>query len=595
MLEPGLERMRHRSSQLAWLRIAVFALGLAAMTGAFLARNGLLFWSVVAGFILVFAMVVRYHRRLDEAAARRDAWLRVKRQQIARSALDWDGIRPPETPDRTLGHPFDGDLDIVGQRSLHRLIDTAVSQEGSARLLAWLTTTSPRHRDVTRRQPIVRELVPRTLLRDKLAVAALMATDDRERWRASDLTTWLDRHEDTADHGRWLVLLTVLASINLVLFALAALDMAPPLWRVSLPIYILVYVVAARGIGEPFHEAMELQDLLRRLYSIFGQLERFGYYGAPHLEALCRPFLDPDQRPSEHIRRLSRVVTAAGIRGNPLMWVLVNLVVPWDIFCVELLSRRKAELAERAPKWLEAWYDVEALSSLANMAYLNPEYTFPVVTDTDPYDAGALFEATELAHPLIPAGEKVGNDFTFTHLGEIGLVTGSNMAGKSTFVKAVGANLVLAYAGGPVSADAMRTVLFRVYTSIRITDSVTDGISYFYAEVRRLRALLEAMETDDELPLLFLVDEVFRGTNNRERLVGSRSLIRALADGRGVGLIATHDLELVSLADEIAGIGNYHFRDDVADGRMTFDYTLRPGPCPTTNALRIMRMEGLPG
>ncbi|MFN2250889.1 MAG: MutS family DNA mismatch repair protein [Anaerolineae bacterium] len=594
-LEPGLERMVELSSRLSWVRIGVFAAGLAAAAGGFLMQNGRFFWVSILVFAGVFAAVVRVHRRLDRSIARRAAWLDVKRQQIARSALDWDGIPASGFAQRSLGHPFDGDLDIVGPRSLHRLADTAVSQEGSARLLQWLTETAPRLEYVMGRQPIARELAPRSLLRDRLTVAAVLAAGDGGRLRASDLTAWLEKHDEGASHGRWLLPLTLLALGNITLVALAALGQAPPLWRVTLPLYVMVYAAAARGIGEPFHEAMELQDLLRRLHSSFGVLERYGYVGAPCLKELCAPFVDPESRPSEHIRRLSRVVAAAGVRGNPMMWALVNLVLPWDLFCVVLLELRKEELAELAPAWLEAWYDVEALSSLANLAYLNPEYVFPEVRELSSDDQSPLIEASALGHPLIPADEKVGNDIEIEHLGQICLITGSNMAGKSTFVKAVGMNLVLAYAGGAVSASAMNTILFRMYTSIRITDSVTDGISYFYAEVKRLRALLEALEAEDELPLLFLVDEVFRGTNNRERLIGSRSLIRALADGRGAGLIATHDLELVALADEIAGLRNSHFRDDVADGRMTFDYKLRPGPCPTTNALRIMRMEGLPG
>jgi DNA mismatch repair ATPase MutS len=168
------------------------------------------------------------------------------------------------------------------------------------------------------------------------------------------------------------------------------------------------------------------------------------------------------------------------------------------------------------------------------------------------------------------------------------------MAGKSVFLKTVGVNLSLAYAGGPVNAQLLRTVPFRLFTSMGISDSVTDGISFFYAEVRRLRALLAELERDHPLPLLFCIDEIFRGTNNRERLIGSRAYLRALAGKHGLGFIATHDLELAKLAGELPQVVNFHFRDRVEDGRMVFDYILRPGPCPTTNALRIMQLEGLP-
>jgi len=152
----------------------------------------------------------------------------------------------------------------------------------------------------------------------------------------------------------------------------------------------------------------------------------------------------------------------------------------------------------------------------------------------------------------------------------------------------------LAYAGAPVNADKLDTSLFRLFTCIKVSDSVQDGLSYFYAEVKRLQALLGAASIEGELPVLFLIDEIFRGTNSRERLIGSRSYIRALSHSTAVGLVATHDLELIKLADEIPGVVNHHFREEVHAGRMVFDYRLRPGPCPTTNALTIMRLEGLP-
>ncbi|HEX3641991.1 MAG TPA: hypothetical protein VHV10_11930, partial [Ktedonobacteraceae bacterium] len=174
------------------------------------------------------------------------------------------------------------------------------------------------------------------------------------------------------------------------------------------------------------------------------------------------------------------------------------------------------------------------------------------------------------------------------------IITGSNMAGKSTFLRTLGVNLCLAYAGGPVNASMLQTSLFRLFTCIRVTDSVTDGYSYFYAEVKRLRALLDALAEPDQLPVFFLVDEIFKGTNNRERLIGSRSYVRAIVGRNCVGAISTHDLELVKLADVVPQVKNYHFREEVIDGRLVFDYILRPGPCPTTNALKIMQMEGLP-
>jgi len=237
------------------------------------------------------------------------------------------------------------------------------------------------------------------------------------------------------------------------------------------------------------------------------------------------------------------------------------------------------------------------LNSLATFAYLNPEYVLPEVVASEKQGDRPVFRATGLGHPLIPMEQKVVNDFALPKVGEIAIVTGSNMSGKSTFLRTLGINLCLAYAGGPVNASAFHTSLFRLFTCIKISDSVTDGYSYFYAEVKRLKALLTTLELSEKeksMPLFFLIDEIFKGTNNRERLIGGESYISALVGRNCLGVVSTHDLELVKLADALPAITNYHFREDVIAGRMVFDYILRAGPSPTTNALKIMQMEGLP-
>ncbi len=272
---------------------------------------------------------------------------------------------------------------------------------------------------------------------------------------------------------------------------------------------------------------------------------------------------------------------------------ILNAVMPWDFFLVNRINKMKSVLAGDLPTWLEVLTELEASVSLANFAYLSPEYTFPaIVTSHD--QSSVTFETTDLGHPLIRDGQRVGNDFSFRDVGEIVLITGSNMSGKSTFLKTIGINLCLAFAGGPVNARRLRTSLFRLYSCIKINDSVTDGFSFFYAEVRRLKGLLNELKREHQVPVLFLIDEIFKGTNNRERLIGSRSYIQSLAGQHGLGAVSTHDLELTHLSDKIPGLANYHFKEEVQNGEMVFDFKLREGPCPTTNALKIMRMEGLP-
>jgi DNA mismatch repair ATPase MutS len=253
-------------------------------------------------------------------------------------------------------------------------------------------------------------------------------------------------------------------------------------------------------------------------------------------------------------------------------------------------------MARLLPAWLDAFHELEALISLGEFAALNPGYTFPTIKlFEEKTQIHPVFMARSLGHPLLSPAQKVCNDLQIEALGELILITGSNMSGKSTFIRTVGINLCLAYAGGPVNALEMQTIPFRLYTCIRVNDSLVDGFSYFYAEVKRLKGLLDALKTDQsDMPLLYLIDEIFRGTNNRERLIGSRAYVKALIGAAGVGLIATHDLELATLSDHQPQVHNAHFRDEVSAGRLTFDYLLRSGPTPSTNALKIMANEGLP-
>ncbi|RZL41384.1 MAG: hypothetical protein EOP00_24940, partial [Pedobacter sp.] len=329
---------------------------------------------------------------------------------------------------------------------------------------------------------------------------------------------------------------------------------------------------------------------LRKINSIFTHIEKFDFGNRQNLNKFTEPFKKEDLKPSYYMRRIKNLLASANIQTNPAVWLLTNAIFPWDFFHGYRLKKYKAQIAKILPIWLERFYELEALSSLANFAWLNENYIFPQLLEKEQSNQ---FEFIQVGHPLLDVNKKVNNDFGMVN-NDVIIITGSNMAGKSTFLRTLGVNLCLAYAGSPVDAQVFRTKMFRLFTCIRVSDSVTDGLSYFYAEVKRLKALIDELQIQDDKPLFFLVDEIFRGTNNKERLLGSRAYIKALTGNNGLGFISTHDLELVKLADEIDQIKNYHFRDEVIDDKMIFNYKIQEGPCPTTNALKIMKIEGLP-
>lgn len=581
-LSRRLTLLEARSGRLSTARLLIVLAGLPLLLAGLFSTEPLLFWLPLLLTGLSFGAAVALHRRVERAAARMRLWRELKQQQYARATLDWQRLRPPLRPEKL--HPLEIDLDLM---VLHRLLDSSTTAGGRAHLREWLLPLDPDAAQIAARQQAVRELATRPAFGDKLALhARLAAREGRPTVDFHALADWLARPAPSA--GRALPLLGALALLNAGLLALNAAALLPPLWVGGLFVYALLYYRQRAVIGPLFDQAAALADALRRLGAVTDYLERRGYAGMPQVELVCGPVLR--DRPTGSLRRVTRVLAAASLRYNPVLWPLVNMLLPWDLYFAERLRVQRQALAAHLPAWLDVWYDLEALVSLAGLAYLNPACSFPQLVDGD----GPLFAAEHIGHPLLPDVVRVHNDFAFSECGQVALITGSNMAGKSSFLRTLGVNLCLAYAGGPVFAARLSLRVMRLFSSMRLTDSLDDGISYFYAEVQRLRALLDALEADDPRPLFFLIDEIFRGTNNRERLAGSRAYVQALVGRHGAGLIATHDLELVRLAEGRPQVRNFHFRERVEGGRMVFDYALQAGPCPTTNALRIMALAGLP-
>ncbi|MBN2472505.1 MAG: hypothetical protein JXN59_17400 [Anaerolineae bacterium] len=590
-LDRRIDALTRQSDRLSSLRLWLVVGGLPLIWGAFLLLR---FWfglAALAVLVVAFTLVVRRHHTVNTSREDHRHYREIKAGHAARLRLDWEALPPPYRAELPPEHPFATDLDIAGPYSLHRLITTATTREGNQRLLDWLLTRKPEAAVIARRQAVLRELIPLTRFRDRLTLTATRGESGLSaRWSGQRLLDRLAASPSPAAVLPTLRLLLGLAGANAILLALYLLGALPPLWIGTLLAYVALNILRRDLVGDLFEDALHLADGLRRLGAILGYLERYPLEHQPQLRAICAPITQARTRPSAFLRRVSGIASAASLQANPFLWLPVNLIFPWDFFFAYWLNRQRAALARHLPAWLEAWYDLEASCALATFAALHPEYTFPeLVEDAQP----PVFEAHQIGHPLIPFGELVRNDFALGK-GEITIITGSNMSGKSSFLRTVGVNMALAYAGGAVNAAALRLSRFRLFTSIRVTDSVVDGISYFYAEVRRLRALLDALEADDPAPLFFLIDEIFRGTNNRERLIGSRAYIRALGEKGATGLVSTHDLELIHLAETLSNVRNQHFRETVVENAMHFDYTLRAGPSPTTNALVIMAMEGLP-
>jgi hypothetical protein len=555
--------------------------------GWYQAGNGAL-----AVSIGLFLIVASYHNRLESRLHRLRLWKQIKLVHLARLRLDWHQIpaRPSSAPEQ---HPYAKDLDLVGPHSLLHLLDTTVSSHGQARLASWLLEQPPGPDQWLMRRRLVQELIPRSLFRDRLGLEAQLIGEQEINGRRLEAVL---HHAVGFPHLRTILAIqTLLAAATIGLGLSALLNWLPNYWMWTFAAYALLYLQTDQG-EELLEHAVGVHFELEKLGAVLGFVERHARPGHAALADLWAPLLAPGVNPPQLVRQAARTLHAISVKAHPVIHLLVNVLCPWDLWFTYRLQRIQAQVAAHLPTWMDRLAEVEAASALATFAALHPSYHWPDPLNTDPRRNGALagLSTKGLAHPLIPDTHRVTNDLALESLGTVLLVTGSNMSGKSTFLRTLGINLCLAQAGAPVCASFFEWTWVRLVCCIRVDDSLEAGLSFFYAEVKRLKTLLDATADRDRPPVLFLIDEIFKGTNNRERLIGSRSFITALAQSNGFGLVTTHDLELTDLDNTVPGLLNVHFQETVAAGALQFDYKLRPGPCPTTNALRIMELEGLP-
>jgi hypothetical protein len=546
--------------------------------------------------LLVFAAAVFQHSRLKRKIVRMASWKQIKQTHLARLRLNWPEIPPVQAVLLPEHHPYADDLDIVGPYSLLRLLDTTVSTRGHADLAAALLCPESVPENLEHRQALVRELVSRSLLRDKITLEAA-AISGHAPLQTEQIEEALKTSCVFAHIKQVFVLEAVLLGLAGICFVLEHLLNGPRLWPYPFIAYVGVYLFHANRLAPIFHRALAMRSHLERLQHLFGYLETRNDQNAPELQTLCAPFHQPGSRPSQLLRKMSRICDGLSVKANPLVHFFLNVVFPWDFYFSLRYEHLRTGILTVFPPWMEALGRLEMAASLAQFAALHPEYAFPKIGRKQ--EARIVAEA--IGHPLIPASKRVLNDFTLNGLGSTLLITGSNMSGKSTFLRTLGMNVCLAQAGGPVCARSFSVPLTRIFCSLRIRDDLEVGASYFYAEVKRLKQILDAMTDRVTPPVLFLIDEIFKGTNNRERILGSRAYLGALVQGHGFGLVTTHDLELTGLAETNPRISNAYFQEAVghapdAPGRVQlhFDYRLRSGVCSETNALRIMALEGLP-
>lgn len=586
-----IERGTRISAAFTRSRLAIFLIGLVATITLYRLdwyHSGNLSLGL---FLTVFLAVAAYHNRVETQIHRLRQWKQIKLTHLARMALNWSAI-PPRPGEAPKSHSFAADLDLFGAHSLTHLLDTTVSDHGRERLHSWLLKQPASPTDWHARQSLVKELTPRSLFRDHLALDAKLTGEQEINGKRLAAVA---EHSINLPHLDTILVIQGLLALTTISLALAAMfGLLPGYWMFSFAAYALIYFMTDQG-EELLEHAVGLHLETERLATVLGYIERHARRTNTILASTWARLIG-GASPTLQLTRVARTLHAISIKAHPLVHLMVNALCPWDLWFLRRLMHAQREIQQTLPQWLNCLAEVEAASALATFAYLHSDYAWPtpITVSGEQNGVSPTLQADRLAHPLLPAKTRVANDVRLAGRGSIHLITGSNMSGKSTFLRTIGVNLCLAQAGGPVCARSFEWTWSRLACCIRVDDSLDAGLSFFYAEVKRLKAILDTTQESTAPPTLFLIDEIFKGTNNRERLIGSRAYITELSKGNGYGLVSTHDLELADLEHAVPGLTNAHFQETVSAGALTFDYQFRPGPCPTTNALRIMELEGLP-
>lgn len=599
----GLEA---RANVIATARLLVFGAALALLVAIVFVHLPSASWWGVLLLVALFGVLVVVHAKVFARKERKVAAVLFHERALERMAGKWRAF--PSTGEKWAleTHPYAGDLDVFGRASVFQLVDATSTRFGEEILARWLSGDAAqatpagqpaREGDfaeaIRARQAAVKDLAGRVTVREELAVVGSLLDDTKPDPRP--FVMWAGQQGGAAGKlPGWLRVPGVLLPAIAIGTAVAGSFGVVPRYAFAAPFVLCLVVLGMlrAKLAPVLDAASSKESALSRYAGMLAILESEPFE-APVLTALQARLRESGTSATKEMSSLSTIVSFLDARNNEIFRFFIGPVLMWDLWCALALDAWRGRAGRVAFGWFRALAELEALASLAGFAYERPDHVFPVI------DEQATFTAEHLGHPLIHEDKRVSNDVTLAGPGHALVVTGSNMSGKSTLLRAMGVNAVLANAGAPVCAKSLTIGRLVVATSMRVSDSLDEGTSRFYAELKKLKLVLDlsrkAHAADGkEGTVLFLLDEILHGTNTRERLIGARAILRELIAQQAMGAVSTHDLGLGDLEDEMpTAVKNVHFEEQVENDTMTFDYQLRQGIVQSSNALRLMKMVGL--
>lgn len=572
--------LRSTDRLLSRLRIGAFAAMIGV--GAICIGDPLVSWYWMLLPVSVFVLLIRLHSASNRRLVHAQASVQFYEDSLARLAGHWrsqplDGAQFCDPQ-----HPWSSDLDVFGHGSLFQKLNHCRTLPGQKKLAAWLTSVASAE-TVGERQRQTESLREQLDLRERLAVI-----DGAVDWAAAEKTihVWLSEAGDA--FPRW----TLWAAR--ILGVVSAFVIAAVLGRlISLTFILLMLLLQGPLVFVNRHRIRVVMDevdtvdkALRQLSEVMQQFETYPLTEKT-LQQMQRRLTVDGVIASERIRQLSSQIQWLNNALRNQFFMPVAWALGLFIHLPHRVERWRSRYGDRIPEWLDAVTTMEVVTSISGFNYEHQHYQLPQVTEDE-----VEFSAVQLGHPLLNAQDCVRNDIALNTKRPLVLISGSNMSGKSTLLRSVGTNLVLAYCGARVNADSLRSYPFQIGTAMRVSDSLQEGRSLFFTVVQRLKAVVDL--TAGQAPVLFLLDEILSGTNSHDRRRGAEAVIRTLVGRQALGMVTTHDLALTRIVETMDGKAvNMHFEDQVQDGRMSFDYQLRDGVVARSNAIELMRMMGL--
>ena len=582
VLEQQLQQLLKKKSILGWLRFAVVALLIGAIY--FLLSLGWMYVAIAASLLLIaFTRLLFTDLRNKSNIENTRHLIAINEDELKALAHNYFHfpIGIEHTPKE---HLYANDLDIFGRASLYQYINRTGSEMGGGVLANWLLNPADTN-TLQQRQNAVKELTDTTEWRQQLQAFA----KDKKIQTATQqrLQQWLNEADQFSSRKYWGWLRFVLPAIILTIIALNIAGIVPyQIRNMTLLLFAIIAYFFAKKAA-PVH--LHLSKMVSELEVLADSVELIEQHNfkSDLLAQMQSLFLQKNYTSSKALKELKKILERLDLRFNPVVFVPLAILFQWDLQQVLSLEKWKQRHHENAPQWFEMLAQFEALSSLATLSFNHPQWCFPVFKQPH-----FFIEGRQIGHPLINVAKRVDNDILVNSKGEIMLITGSNMAGKSTYLRSIGINVVLAMAGSPVCAESFGLSPVQIISSMRIADNLEESTSTFYAELKKLKTVIDLV--NEGAPIFILLDEILRGTNSLDRHTGSVALLKQLIKKDAAGIIATHDVELAKLKDSYPeNILNYHFDAQVSNDELYFDYKLKAGVCESLNASILMKKIGI--